>query len=182
MRYEDSPLHEVKATRERSGRGGAGVPPAVFLPQGGALTIRSRRLPHWEVERGVYFVTFRLADSLPSAALKEIELKRGDILNSAAQAGRDLTTVEERKLRQLHARRIENTLDRGAGACFLRNPEVAEVISSALQQFDGSRTRSFSSNGLDNAGRRAPFLEVFFVESSKQGSTPQGRILAEGIL
>ena len=44
---------------------GAGVPPAVFLPDGSSLRVRSRRLPHWEVENAVYFVTFRLADSLP---------------------------------------------------------------------------------------------------------------------
>src|ERR1700730_14426171 len=64
--------------------GGAGVPPAVFLPSGSSLTIRSRRLPHWEVQQGVYFITFRLADSLPKHALRKISSRRTG--NSATAA------------------------------------------------------------------------------------------------
>ena len=37
--------------------------------------IRTRgRLPHWEEDHGVYFVTFRLADSLPKSALVSLQL------------------------------------------------------------------------------------------------------------
>src|SRR5580698_3973250 len=100
---------------------GAGVPPAVFLPLGGALTIRSRRLPHWEVREAVYFVTFRLADSLPKNALQKIVSRRNDISATASQMTRKLTASERRKLGQLHARRLERTLDEGAGGCFLHN-------------------------------------------------------------
>lgn len=39
--------------------------------------IRSRgRLPHWETEGGVYFVTFRLADSLPKEVIEAIRRGR----------------------------------------------------------------------------------------------------------
>ncbi len=42
----------------------------------GEVTIRNRgRLPHWEVDSGLYFITFRLADSLPKHVLAEIESK-----------------------------------------------------------------------------------------------------------
>jgi menaquinone-specific isochorismate synthase len=130
--------------------GGAGVPPAVFLPPGGGLTIRSRRLPHWEVQEAVYFVTFRLADSLPKHALQKLVSRRTDIPATAAQMNRTLTASERRKLDQLHARRIERTLDAGAGECFLRNPAIARVVASALKEFDGSRYRLFAWSVMPN--------------------------------
>src|SRR5579863_3720456 len=91
---KNSKSRAAKADQAR----GAGVPPAVFLPQGAALAIRSRRLPHWEVEGGVYFVTFRLVDSLPQQALNKILFQRKDIIKSSADASRKLTTTEERRL------------------------------------------------------------------------------------
>jgi hypothetical protein len=38
-------------------------------PRYGEVHIRNRgRLPHWEKEEGLYFLTFHLADSLPHSA------------------------------------------------------------------------------------------------------------------
>src|SRR6266853_6559340 len=99
-----------KEQRTAAKSGGAGVPPAVFLPSGSGLTIRSRRLPHWEVQEAVYFTTFRLADSLPKHALQKIVSRRTDIPATAAQMSRTLTASERRKRDQLHARRIERAL------------------------------------------------------------------------
>ncbi len=128
----------------QKGSGGAGVPPAVFLPVGGSIKLRSRRLPHWEVERAVYFVTFRLADSLPKQALKKLEVEHKDILETASQMGRSLTQSERKRIERLHVRRVESILDRGTGECFLGNPAIAETVVNALKEFDGSRYRMFS--------------------------------------
>jgi len=57
----------------------------------------------------------------------------------AAQMNRTLTPSERRKRDQLHARRIEKTLDAGAGECFLRNPAIGRIVANALKEFDGSR-------------------------------------------
>jgi hypothetical protein len=39
-------------------------------PRFGEVHIRNRgRLPHWEKEAGLYFLTFHLADSLPESVL-----------------------------------------------------------------------------------------------------------------
>ena len=132
----------ARGTSEKSS--GAGVPPAVFLPLGGALTIRSRRLPHWEVREAVYFITFRLADSLPKHTLQKIVSRRADISATASQMTRELTASERRKLGQLHARRIERTLDAGEGKCFLHNSETACAVANALKEFDGLRYRLFA--------------------------------------
>jgi REP element-mobilizing transposase RayT len=133
-----------KEQPQPSNSGGAGVPPAVFLPDGGSLRIRSRRLPHWEVEGAVYFVTFRLADSLPKKALQRLDWERNDTQATASNMGRGLTTSERRRMEQLQSRFLERTLDGGAGNCFLRNPAVAQIVVKALKEFDGSQYRLFA--------------------------------------
>jgi hypothetical protein len=56
----------------------------------GEVRIRSRgRLPYWEKDAGLYFVTFHLADSLPREALdKIIEYHR--LLEIAKRTGANL--------------------------------------------------------------------------------------------
>jgi REP element-mobilizing transposase RayT len=135
-----------RRTAEKSG--GAGVPPAVFLPHGSSLSIRNRRLPHWEVQGAVYFIAFRLADSLPKNALHKIVLQRMDI--SAAAMSRTLTATEGRKRDRLDTQKVERTLDAGAGECFLRNPAVAGVVANTLKEFDGSRYKLFAWSVMPN--------------------------------
>jgi REP element-mobilizing transposase RayT len=133
-----------KEQRTAAKSGGSGVPPAVFLPPGSGLTIRQRRLPHWEVQEAVYFVTFRLVDSLPKHAIQGLVLRSEGIAATAARMNRTLTATERKKQNQLHARRVERTLDAGSGECFLRNPTVARTVASALKEFEGSRYRLFA--------------------------------------
>jgi REP element-mobilizing transposase RayT len=91
--------------------------------------IRTRgRLPHWEGDRAIYFVTFRLADSLPRASRLEAELQRSRTQKPMAS----------------RSRRLEALLDNGAGACYLANPKIAVVVRSALMCFDGDRYRLFA--------------------------------------
>jgi REP element-mobilizing transposase RayT len=135
---------EPEKQRGKAESRGAGVPPAVFLPRGSTLNTRSRRLPHWEVKEAVYFVTFRLADSLPSKALQKVIFQHEDIPATAKQMNRTLTPSERTKEDQLRARRIEKVLDAGEGECFLRNPKVAQIVVNVLKEFDGSRYRLFA--------------------------------------
>lgn len=72
----------------------AGVPPVPFVHHDPQIGIRARRLPHWEATEATYFVTFRLADSLPREVLQQIEFQRKDIPATAAQMQRALTGEE----------------------------------------------------------------------------------------
>jgi REP element-mobilizing transposase RayT len=88
--------------------------------------VRSRGyLPHWECEEGIYFVTFRLADSLPQSVIREI------------RRDKHLKPEEQGRL----AQELEDFLDQGAGACVLKQPRIANVVASALKKFDGVRYR-----------------------------------------
>ena len=88
--------------------------------------IRNRGyLPHWESEGGIYFVTFRLADSLPQPVIRAL---RAD-------------EISKPKEQQRMAKKLEDFLDRGAGACVLSQPGIAGLVASALKKFDGVRYR-----------------------------------------
>ncbi len=121
----------------------AGVSPAVAgasRPRFGTVTIRNRgRLPHWELDAGLYFVTFRLADSLPAQVLEEFRSERQSILATAAQLGRELSGDEKKQIARLFSTKIERHLDAGAGSCALARPHIAGLVADALRHFDASR-------------------------------------------
>ena len=126
----------------------AGVPLAVAgpsRPRFGEVTIRDRgRLPHWEKESATYFITFRLADSLPKSVLDRITSEREAIVKTANQLNRDLSPDERHKIQQLSTPIVEKFLDSGAGACHLKNPIIAEAIANTLRHFDDKRYRLFA--------------------------------------
>lgn len=84
------------------------------------------KLPHWEVESGRYFVTVRLADSLP----REVVLRLQEIHRSIAE----ITPRSEAfvSLQREYFRTMEKHLDAGAGECLLRQPVHATVIVEEL--------------------------------------------------
>ena len=98
--------------------------------------VSKRNLPHWHQDGAIYFVTFRLADSIPNTKLKEWRERRR--LWDAAH-GDKLTPDEIEERDQLFSKQIDRWLDQGAGRCLLRTPELAEIVSGALHFFDGQR-------------------------------------------
>jgi REP element-mobilizing transposase RayT len=106
------------------------------------VTIRSRgRLPHWENTPATYFVTFRLADSLPKSVAEALDAERKDILATARAMGRDLSPSERVRLAKLFSDKIEKCLDSGCGENHLVDPRVALATMQALLHFDGQRYR-----------------------------------------
>ena len=139
--FRQEPEEEQRVTEKT---GSAGVPAVTFARHNPHIGIRNRRLPHWEATGAVYFVTFRLADSLPQEVLRRIVFARKDIPSTAAQMGREISESERKHLKQLHAHKIEKYLDAGAGRCSLRSPAVAEIVADSLRKFDGMRYRLFA--------------------------------------
>ena len=84
-------------------------------------------LPHFDRPGLVQSVTFRLADSLPRHFIE--------------QCREDLRRIQRARRPAERARQIESYLDRGAGACHLRQPPVAAMVEEALLRFDGERYR-----------------------------------------
>jgi REP element-mobilizing transposase RayT len=96
-------------------------------------------LPHLEVDGGIYFVTFRLAGSLSSTLLESWRSEKQDIIRMAHQQNRELSDYEKRRIEYLHLERIEDYLDAGKGECWLKNPDIAQIVNDALKFFNKKR-------------------------------------------
>ena len=103
-------------------------------------------LPHVKREGASYFVTFRLADSLPKAVLERIQAERAAALHQLSTIrqqpdGRACpsSAATEAAIEREDQRKIEQYLDRGTGACYLRRAEIADLVTQALHHFDGER-------------------------------------------
>jgi len=105
--------------------------------------VHRQNLPHWRQDRVTYFVTFRLADSLPVEKLRawreerEIWLRVHGLSDPST-----VSSLPEEKQREFHQRfagQINAWLDAGYGSCRLRDPSMAQVVGEALQFFDGQR-------------------------------------------
>jgi S-adenosylmethionine decarboxylase proenzyme len=106
----------------------------------GEVTIRDRgRLPHWEKEEGIYFVTFRLADSLPQHVLAQLEHERYQAEQILAGLDRESSASEKQKLDWLFSEKVNEYLDKNFGACLLRKPEAAQIVADSIRHFDGQR-------------------------------------------
>ncbi len=76
-------------------------------------------LPHFDVPGVTQFVTLRLGDALPAGRRREWEA---------------LVKIENLRERR---KQLESYLDRGLGACWLRQPAIAALAEGALRFFDG---------------------------------------------
>jgi REP element-mobilizing transposase RayT len=107
----------------------------------GEVHIRNRgRLPHWEKEDGLYFLTFHLADSLPHSVLAKIA-ERQNILATAKQNNSNLLPEQKALLADYSHTRIEEYFDRGAGSCPFLDMRVAGTMTAALRFHEGKRYR-----------------------------------------
>ena len=102
------------------------------------------RLPHWRKDGAIYAVTFRLSDSIPQERLHEWRLERAEVLSLAEKQKRPLTRDERSIVRSLSTETIEHFLRSGHGACYLREPAIAHVVTDALKCFEGVRYKLFA--------------------------------------
>ncbi len=118
------------------------------------VAFQSGNLPHWRQEGVTYFVTFRLADSLPAEKLAQwreerqtwlqkqevaAASRRSDNQRRDAASTSSLTTEQQGKYQELFSTRIEMWLDQGSGSCVLDIPECHTIVENALRFFDGTR-------------------------------------------
>jgi REP-associated tyrosine transposase len=104
-------------------------------------------LPHVKREGARYFVTFRLADSLPKEVLLKYRAERAERLQhlGAQQASpKRLDTPPQKpealdEIERDYSRKLEAYMDKGAGACWLNRPDIADLVAGAFRFFAGER-------------------------------------------
>lgn len=106
-------------------------------------------LPHVKREGARYFVTFRLADSLPTEILLRYQSERAERLqrfHAAQDNARKFGTPPPRpeileEIERDYWRNLEGYLDQGVGECWLLRPEIADLVAGALRFFENQRYR-----------------------------------------
>lgn len=102
-----------------------------------AETEKSRAfLPHWEQSGCTYFVTWRMADSIPMEKLRALQSERTEWLAQHPKPWNDATWKE---FGHRFEGRVQEWLDQGQGSRFLANPDARKIVSDALNFFDGQR-------------------------------------------
>ena len=96
-------------------------------------------LPHLKREGGSYFVTFRLAGTLPAELIQQLKREREAIIKQSLAAKRPLTWQEREELFRWYSTRVDSHLDAGHGECFLKQPAIADFVAGALRYFEGQR-------------------------------------------
>jgi len=125
-----------------------GVKPEASNPLRSGVHTRGY-LPHVKREGARYFVTFRLADSLPKAVLLKYQAERAERLqqfhaqrDAAVKLGTKALKPETLdQIERDYFRKLEAYLDKGEGECWLKRPELADLVADAVRFFDGERYR-----------------------------------------
>lgn len=102
------------------------------------IHITRRNLPHWTMERAIYWVTFRLADSLPQEKIQgwkddyEMWLKN----NPKPWSEKEWCEYQER-----FGKPFEKWLDAGYGSSILSKEEIREIVKKCIMKYDGERLK-----------------------------------------
>jgi REP element-mobilizing transposase RayT len=97
---------------------------------------RRGALPHLKQEGSSYFVTFRLAGTLPKEVLLQLKAEWQSLV---PQPRHRLTWRQQTALFEWYSERVDKYLDAGHGQCWLRQPEIAGIVAIALQFHRGLR-------------------------------------------
>ncbi len=133
---QSAALEKIKEAMKRA----AGILPAepsspFFNPEADVHNY-SGWLPHWRQENKLYFITFRLADSVAQNQLHAWAAQK-EIWGSHHPQPWDEKTWQE--YHQRFTETMERMIDAGYGSCSLRIPAVTEVVEKAFHHFDGDR-------------------------------------------
>ena len=112
------------------------IPFVRFFDPNRPITKKRGQLPHWTQPGATYFVTFRLADSLPETKLRFLrEEKEVWIQNHPPPLSFD----EREEFSRLFSGRFDRWLDQGHGQCVLGLAEPRKITEDSLRYFDKKR-------------------------------------------
>ena len=100
----------------------------------------SGNLPHWQQQNVWYFVTFRLADSLPVETVEAIKREREQwLLQHKRKTNEPYSLEEVKEYYKLFSERVEKLLDDCQGSCVLHQENIAKIVADALMYFNNKK-------------------------------------------
>ena len=97
-----------------------------------------RRLPHWQNDGAIYWITFRLADAIPPDKRRAFQEARRLWLKRHPEPWTD---AEWKEFNRRFDEKIEFWLDAGMGSRALARVDARKVVKNCLLRFDGERHR-----------------------------------------
>jgi len=100
-----------------------------------------RNLPHYQPPGGTFFITFRLAGSLPKEIMERLSAEADcQIGELKINPGSLDYTDKLRKLQKILFSRWDTELDKNKnGPMYLEKPEIAEIVKNAIHFLDGKQ-------------------------------------------
>lgn len=134
----ESPVTQASSLRKDSKGKLEACRTQTFVPFDPSATITKghRRLPHWQQGGRSYFVTFRLADSIPQEQLRQWSAERESWQHVHPEP---YSPAEQAEYDRLFGEKLQEWLDVGYGECLLRQPTIANVVAASLRHFHGER-------------------------------------------
>ena len=95
---------------------------------------RRHHLPHVTQAGAVYFITFRLGDSIPVSRVAswKSRMEQWRVSNP-----RPHNSTQREMLKAMGFRRVEKYLNGGDGSCLLRHTECRHILAATLRHEDG---------------------------------------------
>jgi putative transposase len=101
-------------------------------------TSYANRLPHLAPIGAAFFVTFRLADSLPQPIVKTLVKELEDTINYLQEEKPDNYEQLILNARKQYFGKFDHQLDdKPYGNCYLNQPEIAQTVVDKLREYDG---------------------------------------------
>ncbi|MBM4333879.1 MAG: DUF1156 domain-containing protein [Deltaproteobacteria bacterium] len=129
-------LLTVEATSPSLSQTSGETPLLQYFDPNEPISNLSGNLPHWRQEGVTYFVTFRLADSMPQEKLRQWDEEREAWLKEHPEPHDEEIRKEYYRL---FPDRFQSWLDAGYGECLLARPELKQIVENALLNFQGDR-------------------------------------------
>jgi len=94
-----------------------------------------RQLPHYQPSSATYFVTFRLADTLPAEVIQRLRENREAELRHVGQ-----DAILSYNVHKKYFARFDQFLDHAAcGPHWLANETIAKIVADTLHSWDGKK-------------------------------------------
>lgn len=100
-----------------------------------------RNLPHIYPKGAIFFITFRLRNSIPLEVLRKINYKK-EVAILAIRQNKKLSEIEKREAIYIEEKRFFGKYDKvlemyAANEDFLKNPEIAQIVAKKIHEYDG---------------------------------------------
>lgn len=100
-------------------------------------TFYKNRLPHLAPVGATFFVTFRLADSLPQTIVRAMRAAMENRKQALKQDKKNYKKQLYEEYKRYYAKYDHQLDNKPYGECYLRQPEIARIVADKIHEFDG---------------------------------------------